>query len=173
MTRFASPPLRRKAKQTVDRQFVCRMARPSERGFLSVPTPDCLGLGSNPILGWCGWTEFTHTRIRRYYDPWVGLRHTRCSCYTLARTPSTLSTPKYYRIPTVPPHRTNRIPSPLPNRVVNRLVDKACLGRCAEIGRPLRVCQLDQRCFPLAGGFNPLPTRPPTLVGCLTEGSHI
>ena len=134
------------------------------RLLVSPNTPDGLDIGSNPIPGRCGWAELTCTRIRGHYDPWVGLRHTRCSCYTLARSSRTLSTPKYHRIPTFPTHRTYRLPPPLPNRVIHGLVDQACLGCCAEICGPLGACELDQRCFPAAGSFNPLPTRPPSLV---------
>ena len=43
------------------------------RLLVSPGTPDGLDLGSNLISGWCGWAEFACTRIRRHYDPWVGL----------------------------------------------------------------------------------------------------
>ena len=129
-------------------------------------------LGSNLVLGWRRWAEFSCSCIRGNHNPWVGLQYPRCRCYTLTCSARTVPTSEYHRISTLPAHWADRLPSPLSNRIIDSLVNHASFGCCVKICGSYCTCELCERCFSHARSFDPLPTRALTLVGCFTEVSH-
>ena len=109
--------------------------------------------GSDLLLGWRGWAKLSRSCLCGNYHSWMGLRHPRYGRHPLACSSCTLPTPKYHRLSTFLTHRTDRLPSPLPNRTDNGLVDQTCVGRRTEVCGSLCTREFHQRRFPFARGF--------------------